>query len=83
MHAAEFQQIPMHPCAAGPDTLQGNASESWWIAHSMMHKCMQSMMKMQFVDISQNTMQAEIQQIPMHPRAKGPDKMQGVASEPW
>jgi hypothetical protein len=34
----------MHPSAAGPDTLQGNASECWWIAHSMMRGALHSMM---------------------------------------
>ena len=41
---AKTQHMPMHPCANGADTVQGNASESQWIAHSMMQKYMLSVM---------------------------------------
>ena len=32
IHAAKFQRTPMHPCATGPDTVQGFASEPLWIS---------------------------------------------------
>ncbi len=35
VHAGRLQRMPMHPRASGPDILQGNASECWWVAHDL------------------------------------------------
>ena len=75
-----MQQTLMHSCAHGPDTLQGFASESWWIAHSLMQKCAKSerLRSAHGLDPTPQCMQAKTQQIPMHPTCKWAGQGAGV-----